>query len=118
MALETKGEYGSDIAWSSSNGAVIETNGHVNRPAESTYVTLTASIDDGMEKLEKQFVVKVIRQELQGEPELLDYQDIVEMNDPETLKMYAEEDGETVSYISGKYNASAQLLSEESGYGD
>lgn len=104
VALETKGEYGSDITWSSSNGAVIETNGHVSRPAESTYVTLTASIDDGMEKLEKQFVVKVIRQELQGAPELLDYQDIVEMNDPETLKMYAEEDGETVSYISGKYS--------------
>lgn len=104
VALETKGEYGSDITWSSSNGTIIETNGHVNRPAESTYITLIASIDDGMEKLEKQFIVKVIRQELQGEPELLDYQDIVEMNDPEILKIYAEEDGETVSYISGKYS--------------
>jgi len=104
VTLETKGVFGSDITWSSSNGGIIDTNGHVNRPAESTYVTLTASIDDGTKKLEKQFVVKVIRQELEGAPELLDYQDIVEMNDPETLKMYAEEDGETVSYISGKYS--------------
>ena len=104
VALETKGVYGSDIVWRSSNGAIIDESGHVNRPAESTYVTLTASIDDGTEKVEKQFVVKVIRQELQGEPELLDYEDIVEMNDPETLKIYAEDDGETVSYISGKYS--------------
>ncbi|MBD5539655.1 MAG: hypothetical protein HDR00_00390 [Lachnospiraceae bacterium] len=45
-----------------------------------------------------------IHEELLGAPESLDYQDIVEMNDPGTLKMYAEEDGETVSYISGKYS--------------
>ena len=89
VVLETKGELGSDIVWSSSNGAVIDESSHVSRPEKSIYVTLTASIDDGTEKVEKQFVVKVIRQELQEDDSFEPYiRDTDEIHSTYRFKQY------------------------------
>ncbi|MBO5372603.1 MAG: Ig-like domain-containing protein [Lachnospiraceae bacterium] len=78
ITLSTKGELGSKIAWTSSNEAVISTTkngkvaaGKVNRQAEDTKVTLTATVTYGEGTVTKSFdcVVK----KAAGEIELTDY---------------------------------------------
>ena len=65
LTLPAKGSAGSDVAWTSSNTAVIANDGKVTRPTadkEDVKVTLTATITAGAEKATKTFEVTVKRQ--------------------------------------------------------
>ena len=58
LTLPAKGSAGSDVAWTSSNTAVIANDGKVTRPTadkEDVKVTLTATITAGAEKATKTF---------------------------------------------------------------
>ncbi|WP_168119565.1 immunoglobulin-like domain-containing protein [Paenibacillus sp. HB172176] len=62
VELPTSGASGTTITWSSSNDAVVDTNGTVTRPAyteSDASVTLTATISKGAEQVIKEFVVSV-----------------------------------------------------------
>lgn len=62
ITLPTKGEYGSDITWNSSDTSVIAVDGTVTRPesGDSRTVTLTATVTfSGGEPLSKTFTVTV-----------------------------------------------------------
>ena len=66
LTLPTKGEYGSEITWSSSDESIISSKdegsvlaGKVNRPAVATDVTLTATITNGEAAQTKEIVCHV-----------------------------------------------------------
>ncbi len=63
IELVKEGANGSTIEWSSSNGAVISTDGKVTRPKtgeDDVFVTLTAKVTYGDSSMEKKFVLKVL----------------------------------------------------------
>lgn len=61
LALPAAGRYGTTITWESSNEAVIDGIGHVNRPAgQDAEVLLTATIASGNETAGKPFQVLVV----------------------------------------------------------
>lgn len=55
----TKGMYGSDITWSSTDEDIISTDGKLTRPDADTDVTVTASVNCGTVTKEKEFSFKV-----------------------------------------------------------
>lgn len=57
LSLETDGPWGAQIAYTSSNEAVISNNGTFKAPAAETEVTITVSVTVGEATAEKQFVV-------------------------------------------------------------
>ena len=57
LSLETDGPWGAQIAYTSSNEAVISNNGTFSAPAAETEVTITVSVTVGEATVEKQFVV-------------------------------------------------------------
>ncbi|WP_369167437.1 family 43 glycosylhydrolase [Streptomyces sp. R28] len=62
LALPARGDYGTDVAWSSANPDVISNDGVVHRPAHgdgSTTVELTATVTKGEAKATRTFTAKV-----------------------------------------------------------
>lgn len=57
LSFETAGPWGAQIAYTSSNEAVISNNGTFSAPAAETEVTITVSVTVGEATVEKQFVV-------------------------------------------------------------
>ena len=57
LSLETDGPWGAQIAYTSSNEAVISNNGTFSAPAAETEVTITVRVTVGEATAEKQFVV-------------------------------------------------------------
>ena len=57
LSFETAGPWGAQIAYTSSNEAVISNNGTFSAPAAETEVTITVSVTVGEATAEKQFVV-------------------------------------------------------------
>ena len=57
LSLETDGPWGAQIAYTSSNEAVIGSDGTFSAPAAETEVTITVSVTVGEATVEKQFVV-------------------------------------------------------------
>src|SRR5665647_536404 len=65
LSLKTTGGNGSAIAWSSTNPALVSTNGKVTRPvhgAGNASATLTATISKGTVSATRQFAVTVLQQ--------------------------------------------------------
>lgn len=77
--LPKKGQYGSDITWTSTDASVIDTAGAVTRKAVDQSVTLNATIQQGGAQQTKQFPFQVAGKltDLNGIPAPLDlyYQD-------------------------------------------
>ena len=57
LSFETAGPWGAQIAYTSSNEAVISNNGTFSAPAAETEVTITVRVTVGEATVEKQFVV-------------------------------------------------------------
>ncbi len=69
LRLPTKGRAGSDIVWTSSNTDVITEKGLVNSEQDA-FVTLTAQLINGEERLTKTFDINVVEWERYEQPEV------------------------------------------------
>ena len=59
ITLPTSGDFDTEISWSSSDDGILDFEGYVERPAEDTVITLTATITLGDEVDTKEFQVTV-----------------------------------------------------------
>ena len=67
LSLETDGPWGAQIAYTSSNEAIIGSDGTFSAPAAETEVTITVSVTVGEATAEKQFVVTCLPSEFISE---------------------------------------------------
>lgn len=98
LTLETAGEFGAEIAWSSSNKKLLSDTGKVSRPSQDAKVTLTKTVSSGKYYYQQDYTLTIYGTDSQNKDVKMSYDRAADQTELSGIKSITENTGVSISF--------------------